>query len=106
MICLYIFYSFSYFIHVKGTFKRYAFGMIAEYISEEVAQLLEKHLDLPPVANKTLASEELKEPPAKRQKTNGALQEPTEDYSKDHKYQPVKVGPLFFCLHISIQYVY
>ena len=66
--------------------------MIAEYLSEEVAQLLEKHLDLPPVTNKTLASEELKEPPAKRQKTNGALQEPTEDYSKDHKFQPVKVG--------------
>ena len=70
--------------------------MIAEYLSEDIAQLLEKHLDLPPLANKTLATEELKAPHAKRQKTNGALQEPTEDYSKDNKFQPIKVGPYLF----------
>lgn len=64
---------------------RYAFGLVSEYLSDELSAVLEKHLDLP-VVPKSVKEEEANEPPAKRQKISGdPNQEPLEDYSKDQK---------------------
>ncbi|XP_046653132.1 ribonuclease H2 subunit B-like [Daphnia pulicaria] len=69
----------------ESLFTRYAFGLISEYLSDELSAALEKHLDLPAVP-KFANNDDVKEPPAKRQKFGSVIKsEPTEDYSKDQK---------------------
>ncbi|KAI9560951.1 hypothetical protein GHT06_011907 [Daphnia sinensis] len=69
----------------ESSFTRYAFGLVTEYLSDELTAVLEKHLNLP-VVSKSVKDEETSEPPAKRQKITGDQnQEPLEDYSKDQK---------------------
>lgn len=72
---------------------RYAFGLISEYVSDDLSSTLEGHLNLPAVP-KSVTSDEVKEPPSKRQKLGGTKQEPTEDYSKDQSLLPNKVCTL------------
>lgn len=70
---------------VSGSFMRYAFGLVTEYLSDELTAALENHLNLP-VVPKLVKDEESNEPPAKRKKIAGnPNQEPLEDYSKDQK---------------------
>jgi hypothetical protein len=59
--------------------------LISEYLCDELSAALEKHLDLPALP-KPAHNEDVKEPPAKRQKIGGDIKsEPIEDYSKDQK---------------------
>jgi hypothetical protein len=59
--------------------------LISEYLCDELSAALEKHLDLPAV-QKPANNQDVKEPPAKRQKIDGDTKsEPLEDYSKDQK---------------------
>ena len=73
---------------------RYAHGLISEYLSDELSLALEKHLNLPAMP-KGATNDEVKEPPAKRQKIGDGNHEPLEDYSKDQK-PLVKVSASFF----------
>nr|SVE74961.1 EOG090X017X [Daphnia dolichocephala] len=69
----------------ESSFMRYAFGLVSEYLSDEVSVALEKYLDLPVVV-KSEKGEEASEPPAKRQKIGSdPNQEPLEDYSVGQK---------------------
>ncbi|XP_032776841.2 ribonuclease H2 subunit B isoform X1 [Daphnia magna] len=69
----------------ESSFMRYAFGLVTEYLSDELTAALENHLNLP-VVPKLVKDEESNEPPAKRKKIAGnPNQEPLEDYSKDQK---------------------
>lgn len=80
-------------VYPSGAFLRYAFGLISEYISDELSSALERHLDLPAVP-KSVTNDEVKEPPSKRQKLGETKHEPTEDYSKE--LLPAKVCTLSY----------
>lgn len=82
-------------IYLSGSYTRYAFGLISEYLSCEISNALEKHLNLPPVIKNT-GNEDVKEPPTKRQKLGSSNCEPTEDYSKDQSLLQAKVRYLMF----------
>lgn len=58
-------------LNFTGSYIRYAFGLISEYLSTDLGLALEKHLDLPPLPKSNV--EDVKEPPAKRQKLGLSL---------------------------------
>ncbi|XP_033760100.1 ribonuclease H2 subunit B-like isoform X2 [Pecten maximus] len=65
-------------------YRRFAHGMVCDYLSVELGQELLVHLGLPAEAEKTEATE----PPAKRMKTENSG--PTEDYSQGKNNVKVK----------------
>lgn len=70
-------------------FRRFAHGMVCDYLPEELGQELLVHLGLPDEPEKS----EVSEPPAKRMKTENSG--PTEDYSQGKanvKVKPVKMN--------------
>lgn len=93
------------FSFLAGAYKRYAFGIISEYLSEDLSAILEQHLDLPPVV-KASAADNDNEPPAKRRKTGDKVLEPTEDYSKDIKFQITKVVLRLVFLFVKIGLIF
>lgn len=70
-------------------------------MSDEISAALETHLDLPAIP-KSVATDEGKEPPSKRQKLGSVNHEPIEDYSKDQNLLQAKVIIFIFFFKFPI----